>query len=266
MMWRTSSEKYCTGILVLCLFVMVKPAEAAMNTSDKIDCEAEFVNIMEDSRYAELSSKIKHWESLRTQCSGTGIYEARLGALYTQAGKYEVAINVVREGLEVKSDYEKDLRLVLYDIDARQQRLRESEAQATSLTKDFPNWNGGYVALGETLLIQGRFYEGIDNLERANSLTPNMAAYKLLAMAYYKVNRPRDSAIAMQKALKISKDALKDTQAVCATAYSLVTIGELAAADDLLVKHLRVQPDANNDPTYQKATAFVAKKIHESKN
>lgn len=264
MTWRTRSEQMGIGLLVLSLFVVAKPAEAAVSAGDKLNCEAEFVEIMEGSRYTDLGSKIKRWEALRPQCARTGTYEANLGTLYTQAEKYEVAKKIVREGLAKKTNAEKDLRLVLYDIDARQGKLRESEAQARSLIKDFPDWHGGYVALGETLLIHGRLYEGVDNLERANSLTPNLAAYKLLAIAYYKIGRPRDSAIAMQKAIKIHKGALKDTQAVCATAYSLVAIGEFAAADDLLVKHLRVQPTASNDPTYQKASAFVAKRTQES--
>lgn len=113
-------------------------------------------------------------------------------------------------------------------------------------------------------IIEGEDFEDLENkIKRLES--PSSPAYRLLAIAYYKVDRPRDSAIAMQKALKINMDALEDTQAVCAVAYSLVAIGELAAADDdLLVKHLKVRPGASEVPAYQKASAFVAKEIQKS--
>lgn len=269
MTWRTSSEKICTALLVLCLFVAAKPAEASVSGGGKLDCEAEFVKVMEDSRYIDLGNKIKRWKALAPQCAGTGIYESRLGTFYTQAKKYDAARKILNQGVAHKTGYEKELRLGLFAAQFRQekpQELQELAAQAISLVKDFPEWAGGYGALAEVRLAQHRFQEGIDNLEHANSLTPNSGAYVLLAMAYYKVDRPRDSAIAMQKALKLDKEALKHTQAVCATAYSLVAMGELAAADDLLVKHLKVQPAASNDPTYQKTSTFVVKKIQESQS
>lgn len=235
-----------------------------MSASDKLDCESEFARIMEDGRYVQLGSKIKRWEALGPRCAGTGIYESRLGTFYTQAKRYDAAKEIINQGIAKKTGYEKELRLALFAVEFRQERLQESEMQALSLVKDFPKWAGGYSALGEVRLVQHRFLEAIDYLERANSLTPISGVYVLLAMAYYKVDRPRDSVIAMQNALKLDVEALRHTQAVCAAAFSLVAIGKLAAADDLLIKHLRVQPAAISDPTFQEASSLVAKKIQES--
>jgi len=240
--------------------------EAMASTTAKVDCDAEFVRIMEDAQqYPDARSKTNRLESLGSQCEGTGIYESRLGGLYSEQGRYDDARKVLLSGLGRETQYNKQIRIALFDVEFRQQHLPKAEAEALALIKDFPDWVGGYGALGQVRLVQHRFQEGIEDLERANSLEPTSGAYTLLAMAYYQVDRPRDSAIAMQKALRIDKDALAHTQAVCATAYSLVALGHLPEAEDLLAKHLKVQPKAVNDPTYQAASALIEKRIQEQR-
>jgi tetratricopeptide (TPR) repeat protein len=248
---------------VLWGFLTMTDPNVTIAAAKKLDCEAEFVQVMEDvSRYPDLQSKIKRMEAM-AQCKGTGIYESRLGEFYTQAGRYTEARDVIRSGLSRKSGYEKNLRLGLSGVDFHQGNLSLAEDEARALIKNYPEWAGGYGALAEVQLVQQHFQDGIENLERANVLEPSSGAYTLLTMAYYKMNRPRDAAVAMQKALRLDRDALKHTQAVCATAYSLVALGHLPEAEELLVKHLTVQPGAANDPTYQAATALVKKKIQE---
>lgn len=221
-------------------------------------CDTEFNKIMQDDvSYPDLATKTKRWEALGARCSGTGSYESRLGTFYTRAGRYDAARQVIRRGLARKTAYEKELRLALSDIEFREGALDKSEEQSLALIRDFPDWAGGHVALGETRLVQGRIPEGIQSLERANSLSPSSGAYTLLAMAYYKTGRPRDSVVSMQKALKLDAAALRHTQAVCATVYSLLAIGEMTAADDLLTQHLQVQPTASGDPVFKRAAAAV---------
>jgi tetratricopeptide (TPR) repeat protein len=72
-------------------------------------------------------------------------------------------------------------------------------------------------------------------------------------MVYYKLKRYRESALSMQRALRLDRDALSHTQSVVAAAYSLVALGHAPEADDLLTKHLTVQPDAAKDSYYQAA-------------
>ena len=82
MTWRTSNEKIRTALLVLCLFVAAKPAEASVSGGGKLDCEAEFVKVMEDRRYIDLGNKIKRWKALAPQCAGLLAQSLGLSALF----------------------------------------------------------------------------------------------------------------------------------------------------------------------------------------
>jgi tetratricopeptide (TPR) repeat protein len=243
-----------TQLFAAYVFASMASPAIVMSANNAANCETEFVHLMQDaSRYPDLASRTKRLEQMGPQCKGTGIYEARLAHFYTEEGRYDEARDMVAQGLKAGSHADKELRLAQTTIEFRQGRLADAERHAVKLIEDFPNWNGGYLSLGETRLVQHRFQEGIEQLEHANALEPVAGAYTLLTMAYYQVGRPRDSAKAMQAALRLDIVSLKHTQAVCAAAYSLVSLGHVPEADDLLVKHARARPDAVNDSTYKAA-------------
>jgi len=249
------------ALLVFLAYAGILGVAMARDQLPNAPCAADFAEVMDGPRYPALSDKIKGWEALASHCKDTGIYEARLGGLYTNAGRYEEARAVLKCGLALKSDYQQQLRLGLSDVDFRQGKIDESATESLALIKDFPDWAGGYAGLGETRLVQHRFPEAIENLERANAMEPSSGAYILLTMAYYGAGRPRESAMAMQKALRLNRSALENTEAVCAAAYSLVLLGYLHEADDILTKHLKVRPGAASDREYQEAVAAIKKRL-----
>ena len=208
--------------------------------------------------FPDLPSKISRMEALASQCRGTGIYESRLGTFYSEAGRLEDARKLLLSGLTHNTAYSKELRLGLFYVDFRQEKMTDAEKQASSLLSDFPTWAGSYNAIAQVQLLQGRFQEAVQNLEHANQLEADAGTYALLTMAYYKLGRPKDAVVAMQHALRLNRSLVGHTQAVCATVYSLVALGYIAEADDLLTKHLRVKPEAASDPTFIAASGLVA--------
>lgn len=234
-------------------------AMSAVNTG--VDCEAAFAAVSDDAKYQDLAAKIAQWSSLEAQCGGTGQYELRLGALYTLANKDQQAREALTRGLRVKSEYDKDIRLSLFDLDLRQGRVADAEQGATALIAEFPQWRGGHRALGQVRLVQGRFEESVTELEAANTIEPSSGTYTLLTMAFYKLQRYRESAVSMQRALRLDRAALAHTQAVVAAAYSLVALGHVPEADDLLKQHASVQPNSAKDRSYSAAVSRVQAEI-----
>ena len=220
-------------------------------------CDTEYESLSDDTKYPGWGERIEHWISLESKCGGNARYELRLAALYSLADRVDEAREALKRGLRTKSVLEKDLRLSLFDLDLRQGRLVEAEERALALIKEFPDWRGGHRALGQILMTQERFEESVSELELANKLEANAGTYTLLTMAYYKLGRYRESARSMQQALRLDRSKLTHTDAVLATAYSLVALGYTAQADDLLKKHAAVQPKALQVPAYAEAVRQV---------
>jgi tetratricopeptide (TPR) repeat protein len=240
-------------------------APQALTASDSpLDCEAEFAALANEKKYPDLAARIARWASLEPKCGGDGAYELRLGALYTAANRDQEARAAFTRGLRVKSDYVKETRLSLFDLDLRAGDLERAQKGAADLIAEFPQWRGGHRALGQVRLAQGRFEESVTKLEAANAIEPSSGTYTLLTMAYYKLDRYRETAQSMQRALRLDRDALLHTQAVVAAAYSLVALGYPPEADDLLTRHRLVQPDASEDPYYVAAVTRVRSELAEA--
>lgn len=221
------------------------------------DCDSQFVALNAGDNRGDLSSRIERWKALAPQCSGTGEYELRLGALYTLANRDTEARKTLTRALTLKTDYLRDIKLSLFDLDLRSGALQVAEKRALELVSEFPKWRGGHRALGQVRLVQGRFEESISELEEANAIEPASGTYTALTMAYYKKDLYLESAQSMQRALRLDRAALEHTQAVVAAAYSLVALGHVSEAQDLLDKHKSVQPQAGDDPFYARAIETI---------
>ena len=232
------------------------PIEGHSHSSGS-DCEAQFRTLMEDTRENSTAErKLEHWKSLAAQCGGTSICQLRLGGLNVEAGRLSDAKMAFLAGLK-NGGSEKELQLGICDVEFRLGHLDASLALAKKITDSYPEWGSGYSATAQVQLVKREFDAAIANLEHANTLTPSSGAYQLLAMAYYQQKRPRESARSMQQALKIDRRALRNTQAVCATANSLVQLGHVPEADELLRKHLELRPEAATNKTFQDAERVV---------
>jgi tetratricopeptide (TPR) repeat protein len=253
---RSAGRAWLLAILLLAPEGAMAAAEGPSN------CDSEFGDLLNSGNYPDLQGKIQRWNSLAQRCAGSGIYESRLGVLYTEAGNFGKARNILQRGLELNTVYDRNLRVALADLSFRQGDLVASEQESLETIRRFPDFAGGYLILGQTYLATRRFPEGIQNLEKSNSLEKSASANIMLAMAYYQVRRPRDAVEAMRQAVEQDGAAIGHTQAVCATAFSLVELGFAPQAKELLEKHLEVKPTAADDPTFRQAIKLVATRLN----
>jgi len=227
----------------------------------QIFCEDQFQALRNDANTdATPERQLDRWKALKPKCDGNATYQLRLGGFNVEAGHLDEARIAFESGLKLGGS-EKELRLGLSDVEFRQGHLEAAWALASGLIDAHPDWAPGYSAAAQVQLVRHQFDEAIHNLEHANTLTPGSGAFQLLAMAYYQQRRPREAAAAMQRALKLDRSALKNTQAVCATAFSLVQLGHVPEADQLLKRHVLLRPSAADVPQFKEATTLVGHRL-----
>lgn len=226
---------------------------------EKINCEQQFEELIKVGDPLDAQDKVNRMEGLSSTCKGTGIYEARLAKLYSIAGQREKALKTLQKALRARLAYTKELKITLFDTLFVLERAGEAEKIAQELIKDYPSWHGGYLSMAQIALVGNNNKDAISYLEKAAELEESSNIYLLMVMAFYQEKRYRESALSMQKVLKLNRDSILHTQAVCSAAYSLVALGYLAEAEDLLTKHIEFTPKAKNDPMYKEAIEVIHK-------
>lgn len=229
-----------------------------MAGESKIDCEVEFGKILNQGDPFDVTGKIQQLEKqLSESCAGTGTYEGGLAKLYSLSGNNEKALRILNAAITNKLPHEKELKLGYFDVLFRQEKLAAAGDYANKLIKEFPDWYGGYISLGQVKLVNEEYVEATKYLTKSIELQEVPSAYILLVIAYFNLSDYRQSALSMQKAVRLDIDSLSHTQAVCAASYSLVELGHKVEAKDLLVKHLKVNPDAANSAEYKKTVSLI---------
>jgi len=178
--------------------------------------------------------------------------------LMTSAGQIDDArragINALKQPLEST----KEVFVALAQVELHADNFGLATSYAQRAVEADRQWFGGYTALGEVYLSEGKYTESVDALEAALDRRAGADVAASLSIAYREAHRYQDSVSAMQTALKGDMRTLRYTKAVAAAAYSLVQIGEVPAARDLLAKHAKLVPAAKEDPYFLHSVKVVA--------
>lgn len=122
--------------------------------------------------------------------------------------------------------------------------LSTAEAEFRALTETQPDWAGGHLMLGQTLLRAGRVQEALRSLERARELAPDdLQAALALGQAYVNLERYSDAAGTLRD---LDPEALPEPQKVAfyrTRALAAIRSGRQAAAIPDLENALELMPD-----------------------
>jgi tetratricopeptide (TPR) repeat protein len=199
----------------------------------------------------EIHSQIDRFEKLAATCSGSGIYEARLGDLYSISGLPDKSQQLINSALSEPTGFERELRSSLATAQLLRRNFDGALATANALVADYPNWAGAYTSLGSVYMEMRQYSEAIPILEKANSLEEVSGTNLMLTMAYYTTGDYQQSALSLQNALRQDASSLKHTDAICAGSLSLLRLGHIDAGLQLLQKHVELVPNAKKMPNVQ---------------
>jgi tetratricopeptide (TPR) repeat protein len=132
-----------------------------------------------------------------------------LGVLARQTGRPDVAVDLIRKAISLKSDaplFYNNLGTALQD----QKKLEEALAQYDHAIALRPDYAGAYVNIGNVYTEQGRLDDAIEQYRRAISLNAKFAeAYNSLGAALKAQNKLDEALIQYKQALAIRPDYLE---------------------------------------------------------
>ncbi|HAU06810.1 MAG TPA: hypothetical protein DCS49_03320, partial [Gammaproteobacteria bacterium] len=219
-------------------------------------CDEEFKKLPED----DLVTSISMWKKLSLECSGTGIYEVRLAALYMDLGDYEKALPIIESGMELDSDYEKELLAILASCYMGTRSFEQADEVVNKIILKYADWYRGYYLLSILKAHYGDFREALIAINKANNLKEHPQYYSMMAYYFHRVEEHGYAAGAMAKAIDLDNNEIKRLLPVVATAYSFISLGRIERAEELLHYHQIAVPASKNDPDFVKVIAYLRKK------
>jgi tetratricopeptide (TPR) repeat protein len=227
-------------------------------------CNEEFSVMNQDKKYLEIGEKINYWESLSDKCSGSGLYELRLSQLYVEDKQNNKAKNIINDALKLKTDFDKNLLFNMAEIEASIGNLDEALSISQSLINKYKEWAGGYYKVGMISTWKNDSIRAVKAFEKVNELEDNASSYSMLAYNYHNLKQHKEAIIAMQRAIKLDANELGNRVAVPATAYSLIELGYMDEAENLLMKHQAVRPESQHDSDFVKVAVYLQMKLDEA--
>lgn len=228
-------------------------------------CDKQFKTIENSGKYPTPENKIDKWKSFKDKCGKSGLYESRLGKLYSDAGINDEAKKIILEGISYNTKHDKELKFGLADVYVAQGKYDEAEKVAWQLKESYGDWFGGYFMLGNVYVIKRRFREAINVLNKANTLTDTMDGQLMLVLAYHQTDNHQKTIESMQSSLEFGDHPLTVRSAVISTAYSLMALGRLQGAKDILSVHQKKTVGSENDQNFIKAVMYLKQRISEAK-
>ena len=223
-------------------------------------CGNEWAEIVDTNKYPSWEKKIKHWESLNSKCSKTGIYEYRLSLLYTFVSNFEKAKSIIDNALKYNK-YKKELLVGYFNIYVKQQKWEEAYKRAKITVQEYPNWNISHQNLGAIELIKQKYPSAIKSLEKSNSINPTFTAYRHLIVAYHQVGNHEQAIKSINTAFSLNNSIKSDREAMLAAAISYAQVKKYKVSDGLLNMLLKAKPEMKNDKEFLRIAEFVSNKL-----
>ena len=243
-------------ILFFTFFVVGSATALAKNT-----CEKEWDEVLSSKSMSSIESKIEYWKRKSKDCGKTGIYEFRMGHLYTASGKLSKAESALNKGLSYKTEYKKELLSGLADLHLKKRDWKSAESKYKSIIAEYPQWYNGYQGLGTVKLIKKDFKQSIDLLNKSNQLQATALSYRHLTIAYHQIGDHANTVKSINSAFKINSNIQSDRDAMMAGAVSYAKLGKYKVSDGLLGMLLKARPEVQNDEQFITVASFISRKL-----
>jgi tetratricopeptide (TPR) repeat protein len=258
----TVSKTLATLALAWTTFMPVTDGIAA--TVNNNSCNQEWERVLR--QFPRPQDRLREWSSLSAKCANSGIYESRLGTLYTIAHRFDEARRAVEAGLALNTSYRKELLSTLAGVDLSESKLDAALATYQTIAKDYPDWFDGYSGIGTVEMLRGKFDEAVRYLNEANKREKRAYTYRNLTLAYHQLGKNEEATQSINEAYKLDKNIVADREVMVAAARSYAFLGKYKAADGFMKMLLEAKPEARNDPEVVQTINYVSKKLRETPN
>lgn len=250
------------AVVIWVLSGVLSSSIASPASGNSNPCNDEWDKVLKQSPKVE--DRIRNWSALKAKCGKSGIYESRLGTLYTLAGQYDKARAVIEAGLALRTPYRKELLSTLAGVELGQQNLSRALEHYEAIIKSYPDWHDGYGGVGTVKLMQGKFEEAVRYLNEAAKRGKHRYIYRQLTIAYHQLGRNEEAVKAINAAYRLDQGVAADRDAMLAAAKSYAFLGKYKLADGFLKMLVQAKPEARNDPEVVQTMNYVSKRLKEA--
>lgn len=233
-------------------------------------CESQWQAISAETYQQEVPDYLKlleNWQKIGAKCSGTGIYEARLAAVYSILNQIEKARETLQPFQGKVFKYSNLIDFVSLHIDEAQlssaghidtENVSDLEQKYLTFVKKYPDFSEGYASLGTWQTYLGKYNDAISSLEK--SLATTMFAggiYRNLTISYAAVGRYDDALKAADKAYELNKKSSSDPDFMFALVKTDAALGDFVASQTALKLIAARVPEIKNTPEFADAANFL---------
>lgn len=223
-------------------------------------CDAEWTQVQALPHFPD---QLARWQALAPKCAGSGLYEVRLTGLLTVTGRYDEARQAVRGGLALNTAYKKELLGADAAISLNTMQLADAQKQYQALIASYPDYFDGYCGMGALMLMERKFPQAVDYLNRAAQHQQSWIIYRHLTIAYAQLHQHQQAVEAFDKAYRLNPKVVGDKDAIHAAARSLMFLGNYRAAEGAINLLLNANPAAGADPQIQQTERIIQQKLRE---
>ena len=234
---------------ILSLFLLTSlGASQAYDGHDQQGCGSKLAPLFEEHSALNSSQILSAVMKLENQCSRSGAYELALSTAYYGAGRYQDAERAAEAGLQLPNSDQERLTYALFNAHAGLKDWSGAKLTADSLIASHPNSSISHLLVGRYFNGTGDPGRAIPELELSNSITPGSEALENLTIAYYNVNRFKESTESFEKSLKLNRRALSIPNVVLAAAASYYAQGLIPQSRSAIDQHLAIAPESRDNP------------------
>ncbi|MGD0465471.1 MAG: hypothetical protein ABSA84_02120 [Gammaproteobacteria bacterium] len=147
---------------------------------------------------------IDAWKGYEKICSSDGSYQLIIGGMYLNKGDYNEVINILEKATQYAKYDTRYHKLFLHSAYIGCGKESKAIDLAKEMIEDFPNWYGGYLALGINFYNAKDWNNAYKYLQKALTLNDQKAqTYQFLAAVAYELRKDDKVHLYYNKAFSI---------------------------------------------------------------
>jgi len=224
-------------------------------------CDVEYMHIINDASIPGIAGKVTRWEALRPKCASSGLYEFRLGLLYSHAKRFDDAKMAFDRGSKTKGAPVREYQYGYAELELAKGNIPQAQSRYERLKADYPDWYLPYFSLGQISLSKQKYAEAKSYFEESLQREPQAETYAFLATCSHQLGLDKETIEYMNKALAADPSMAGYRNGMIAAALSALKLGQLQHATNALAILAKAKPDIKNDAEFLRMVAVLKEKL-----
>ncbi|MFN9677812.1 MAG: tetratricopeptide repeat protein [Betaproteobacteria bacterium] len=237
-------------LLLSCFFVAISlwsSIATSQTATDASTCDTLAIRWDEAPGLGSRLERAKALEEQGKSCIGKGIYNLILAILYMDAGDFNSADRIAKQGILKGSPYQANLHQVLAETTLRRGNVDAAYKMAEDIAKKNPSYVPILGFLGEIDSKNQNWAMALKRAQKWNEIDNSALSLLAMASALHQLDRHEECITAVYKAVNIDPARIARTGGIKEAIFSLGILKRNQEAAELLKRHIRANPNWRQD-------------------